>query len=180
MYPSPFADLVKTWLLDADHPGITAVQTCADVGRWENPIGVKVTLPDGWGVFVQMIGAAPNDRRTKGPAPEPFTGTWQQHYREARATADAAAKRTPPPARGAKPSIRGRDLLVVVLDVIKRADHPDVAEAGWTDSVSETDRPGLRIVFDDRATVYCTIPGFQPPGATDFSHPNYQPPKEWM
>jgi hypothetical protein len=178
MYPGPFADIVKTWLLDADHPGIAAVQTCAEVGRWENPIGVKVTLADGWGIFVQMVGAAPPTGRTKGPDPEPFTGAWQEHYRAARAAADTAAKTVRPPARGAQPSMRGRDLLGVVLDVVKRVDHPDVVEAGWTET--QSGRPGLRIVFDDRASVYCTIPGFQQPGTADFGHPNYQPPKEWM
>lgn len=180
MYPGPFADLTKTWLLDADHPGIATVQTCAEVGRWENPVGVKVTLPDGWGIVVQMLGAAPNAGRTKGPEPEPFPGTWQEHYRAARAAADTAAKTVRPAARGARPSMGGRDLLGVVLDVAKRADHPDVVEAGWTEARTPAARPGLRVMFADRATVFCIIPGFVQPGATDFAHPNHQPPEEWM
>lgn len=180
MYPGPFAELAKAWLLDADHPGIATVQTCTEVGRWENPVGVKVTLPGGWGIVVQMIGAAPNAGRTKGPSPEPFAGTWQEHYREVRAAADTAAKSAQPAPRGARPAMSGRELLGIVLDVVKRADHPDVVEAGWTGNDPESDRPGLRFVFDDQATVYCAIPGFQPPGATDFDHPNHQPPKERM
>ncbi len=180
MYPGPFAELVKGWLIDADHPGIATVQTCAGAGRWENPIGVKVDLPDGWGIVVQMVSAAPNVGRTKGPAPAPFDGTWQEHYRVARAAADSAAKAARPAQRGAKPAMSGRDLLGVALDVVKRADHPDVVDADWAETASQSDRPGLRIVFDDRSTVYCKIPGFQPPGATDFDHPNHQPPKERM
>jgi len=183
MYPQPFSDLVKQWLTDAAHPGVSRVQTCAEVGRWEHPVGVKLTLDDGWKVFVQMVGTAPPQPRTS-PTPAVPAGDWKDDpaYRQARGTADVENRAVPTAPRDAKPTLRVQDVLNLLVDVVKRADHPQVTEV----QISKPDlklgrfRPALRVRFVDDATVVGFVAGFSAPGSTDLAHAVHYVPKEWM
>lgn len=172
MRPYPFADLLKQWLADAGHPHVAQVQTCTEIGRHEQPAGVRVRFDDGWAFLLQVVRTSPDVGEAKGempPTPD------LDGYRAARSADEAAARQVKPPARGGRPLVKAGAFLPVVLEAIKRADHPGVVSVEVS---SRTGRDTLRVSCTDRSTVYVLPVGFFPPGSTDLAHPAHQVPEE--
>ena len=183
LFPQQFCDLVKEWLVDAEHPGIARVQTCAEIGRWEQPAGLKITLADGWAVVIQFVGSyGPNSPRGEPPTPEsqiPLKD--RDDYQAARAADERQAATVTRPARGAKPGMLAGEVLTMVEDLAKRADLPGVTEIRvGAPKLYTVSRQSLRVTFDDEATVTCYAVGMIPPGSTDFSHPAHEIPAGWF
>lgn len=170
MYPQTFADLLKDWLANAQHPGIATVQTCADVGWHEQPVGVMVTLSDGWRFVLQLVGSYP-PRGTEGhnpdsPRPQPFPGNWadRDDYRQARRRFEAEAAGH----RGAKPNrpqAAATTLLNWIGQVVELRQHPELSSVAVGPS-SAGGRNIIRVVCDDGSVINCLPVGFIPPGAT--------------
>lgn len=178
MRPQPFVDLLKQWLTSHDHPGIGEVHTCADVGRWEHPVGVRVTLSDGWALLVGFVRSSPPGGDTDRPdLPQ---GSWGDDpgYRAARKQADAAAAAVKAAARGGRPQAKVNDVLAILLDVVKRADHAGVASAEVVSRGGR--RPVLLVECADGSTLYGSAVGWLPPGGVDFAHPAYEIPDGWF
>lgn len=168
MYPAQFVENLAVWLAGAQHPGIAQVRTCADIGRWEQPVGVAVTLSDGWTWILQCVGGSPspggNERRAAtSQRPDLPEGPWEDMpaYREARSQfgAEQAAYDGPRP-RIHQASVAS--LLALVVEVVKRHEHLGIKSVEMRES-----RPVAVITFEDRATVYCRHAGFIGPGATE-------------
>lgn len=167
MYPHQLAEHLAVWLGDAQHPGIAQVRTCADIGRWEQPVGVAVTLSDGWTWILQCVGGSPSPggdakRAPSSIRPDLAEGSWEDMpaYREARRRfeAEQAAHNEP------RPKIHQASvgsLLGLTADVIRQAAHNAIA------TVETPDRPVILIGFADGAAVYARHAGFIPPGTTD-------------
>jgi len=184
MYPQHLSGLLKRWLLDAEHPGVSDVRTCAEIGRHEQPVGVVVTLSDGWRMVWQAVGSYPPggaaNENPDTPKPEKFDGMWDQlpEYKAARKADEAAAKAYTGP-RSRKPAATADAIVALIVDVVKRADHAEIAHV---ETVRRSpDQPEtVRIACDDKAMIYGLVAGFMPPGATSFSHPDHQIPKEFQ
>lgn len=184
MFPAHFADLLKQWLTDAHHPGIAQVRACAEIGRWEQPVGVAITLSDGWRVVLQTVGGAPpggfanaNPDRSK---PAPFAGMWDDRgdYQTARKVDEAAARAHNGP-RSQKPAATADAIMAVVVDAIRAAAHPEIVTVELVRRAA--DRPeNLRVTCDDQSMIYGYLVGYMPPGAADYNHPAHQVPKEYQ
>lgn len=183
MYPDRFAEHLKGWLVEAHHPGVVAVHTCAEVGRWEQPVGVMLTLSDGWRFLLQVVGAYPQggaaNERSDVARPERFDGAWQDRddYRQARRAFEQEAGTYNGP-KSRRPQAGVAVLLDHIGDVIKRADHPELATVE-VDPSAGGDRQILRILCDDKSAIHGLPAGYLAPGATDLAHPAHQIPKEW-
>jgi hypothetical protein len=175
MRPKPFADLLKQWLLTAGHPGVVDVRTCAEIGRHEQPMGVQVTLSDGWAFVLQVVRTAPDGGDRAGEDVSVF-GWDRDAYREAREATDRAARSVKPPARGAKPQAKVTNLLTLALDAVKRAGHPEVV-AVEVSTRADRRRDVLRVSCVDGSTIYGLPAGFIPPGGADFTRPAHDIPK---
>lgn len=183
MYPTQFAEYLRDWLTDSGHPGIDQVRTCADLGRWEQPVGVAATLTDGWTLILQCVGTYPPGGAAgddpDSPRPAPFAGSWEDRddYKTARAAfAEAAVAYDGPVSRRPQASVTA--LLAAVLDIVKRADHPKLAHV----EVSRTrpDTPDvLRVTCTDKSMIYGLAAGYIAPGNTDLAHKAHEIPKEW-
>ncbi len=166
MYPAQLAEHLAVWLADAQHPGIAQVRTCAQVGWHEQPVGVAVTLTDGWTWILQCVAGSPPggnaNRAETSQAPEPFEGVWADRpdYQEARRTFEAEQKAHKGP-RSRVQQAAVASLLGLAAEVIRRQGHVGV------DSVEMPDRPVLLVRFADKAMVYARHAGFIPPGSTD-------------
>ncbi len=168
MWVHHFADLLAGWLNESGHPGITRARTCADIGRHEQPVGVAVTLSDGWLWLLQCVGAAPfpggdQQRSGESTAPERFVGTWADRadYRQARQAFEVEqGAYDGPRTRTAQASHTA--LVDVVADVVRRAGHPEV------ESVEvPSGRLVLRVGFVDGSKVFGYPVGFIGPGMTE-------------
>lgn len=172
MRPYPFADLLKGWLSDAGHPHVAQVQTCAEIGRHEQPAGVRVRFDDGWALLLQVVRTSPDVGEPVGEVP-PTPDL--DGYREARAADEAAARQVRPSRRGGRPQVTAGAFLPVVLEAIKRADHAGVVSVEVS---SRTGRDTLRVSCADRSTIYVLPVGFMAPGETGLAHPAHDVPKE--
>jgi hypothetical protein len=167
MYPAQFAEHLAVWLAEAQHPGIAQVRTCAAIGRHEQPVGVAVTLSDGWLWIAQCVGGSPpggdEKRATTSQRPDLPEGPWEEMpaYRQARKQfeAEQAAYDGPRP-RIHQASVAS--LLDLVVDVIQRAGHPDITAID-----RRHERPVVVVTFGDGATVYCRHAGFIAAGTTE-------------
>lgn len=164
MRPYPFVDLLANWLRDADHPGITRAQTCAEIGRHEQPAGVRITFDGGWAFLLQAVRTSPDGG--EGPDDKPVQPNMDA-YRKARVV-DEERARAIKPARGSQPALKVGALLPFILETIKRADHPGVTSVEVS---SRTGRDTLRVLCADRSTIHLMPVGFFPPGATELAHP---------
>jgi hypothetical protein len=167
MRPKPFADLLKQWVADAGHPGVAEVRTCAEVGRHEQPMGVQITLTDGWAFVLQLVRTSPDGGDRQGEGLDGL-GWDREAYQSARVAADEAAAGVKPPARVGRPQAKTSDLLSLVLDAVKRADHPAVSAVEVA-----------RVSCADGSTIFGLPVGFIPPGAASFGHPAHEIPKEY-
>ncbi len=166
MYPHQLAEHLAVWLGDAQHPGIAQVRTCADIGRWEQPVGVAVTLTDGWTWILQCVGGSPPggdiNRSPSSVNPDLPEGPWEDMpaYQQARRAfeAEQAAYRGP---KTRTPQASVGSLLALSADVVRRYEHLGIT------SVETPDRPVILIGFEDGAMVYARHAGFIPPGSTD-------------
>lgn len=176
MRPQPFVDLLKQWLTAAEHPGITAVHTCAEIGRWEHPVGARITCNDGWALLLSFVRTSPPGGDTDQP--ERFSGPWEERadYRQARAAADAAAAKV---AKGSstKPQAGTNALLGVIVDVVKRADHAGISDV----EVSARDGrlPTVRVACTDGSMLFGQAVGWFAPGAVRFGHDAHKIPEGW-
>lgn len=182
LFPDEFCVLAKQWLIDSEQPGIAKVQTCAEVGRWETPCGLKVTLSDGWAVVVQFVGSyGPDSPRRPLTDEERVPLTERPDYRAARAADEAAAARVKPPPRSSKPSMRAREVLAIIQDLAKVTDLQGVEEVCVRVSKLYADpKPCLRVRFTDQSTVTGYVQGMLPPGSTQFPHPEHEVPAGWL
>lgn len=177
MYVHRFVDLLKQWITDVDHPGVTQVRTCLDVGRWEQPVGVMLDLSDGWRFLLQANGTSPDggDAARDDEPPARFAGDWQGRYDyQQNRKAFEAEVQTWDGGRSKRPQATVGSLLAVVVEAIKRADHPKVASVDIPDG-----RLVVKVTFTDTSAVYGLPVGYLPPGAADFGHKVYEIPKEW-
>jgi hypothetical protein len=179
MYPHQFADQLRSWLASADHPGISQVRTCAQVGRWEQPVGVVIDLADGWRFLLQIVGTSPDGgdtARDPDDMPPPrFDGDWQGRfdYQQARAAFETEVAAWTGP-RSKKPQAGVTSLLAVAVEAVKRADHPKVATVEIPDG-----KLVLKIVFTDGSAVHGLPAGYLTPGTPDLAHKAHDIPKEW-
>lgn len=178
MRPQTFVDLLKQWLVDANSPGITAVHTCPEIGRWEQPSGLRITCDDGWALLVGMVRASPPGGDPTPPSKgfDPGRLEDREDYKRARAAADAAAAKVPR-SSASKPQARVNALLGVVVDVVKRADHAGVTGVEYSSQGGRP--PALRVSCVDGSTVFGLPVGWFAPGATRFSHDEYKIPEGW-
>ncbi len=176
MRPVLFVGLLKQWLLNAGHPGIVDVRTCAEVGRWEQPIGVRVTLTDGWGLVVQVVRSSPagGDQHSSDLPPGPWSG--DPVYQQARTAADADTA-TVAKVRGGKPRASVGQVLTVVLAAVTGAAHPDITAAEV--SAKNGGQPVLRVTCADGSTLYGLPAGWLAPGSAEFMHPAHAIPADW-
>ncbi len=167
MYPHQLAEHLAVWLSDAQHPGIAQVRTCAQIGRHEQPVGLAVSLTDGWTWILQCVGGSPphgGDERRAATSVRPDLpeGPWEDMpaYQEARRAfeADQAAYRGP---KTRQPQASVGSLLALTADVVRRFEHLGIT------SVETPDRPVILVGFEDGAMVYARHAGFIPPGATE-------------
>ncbi len=168
MYPAQFSEHLAVWLSDAQHPGIVQVRTCADIGRWEQPVGVAATLSDGWIWILQCVGGSPSpggDERRAASAVRPDLpeGSWEDMpaYREARKRFEAEQAAYSGP-RSKIPQASVALLLALAAEVVRRHQH-----LGIVSVEAPQDRAVLLVGFDDGAMVYGRHAGFIAPGATD-------------
>jgi hypothetical protein len=166
MYPTQFAEHLAVWLSDAQHPGVVQVRTCADIGRWEQPVGVAVTLSDGWLWVLQCLGGSPAGgdvkRSPSSVRPDLPEGSWEDMpvYQQARRAFDAEqAAYSGPKTRLPQASVAS--LFALAAEVVRRHEHLGIA------SVETPDRPVLLIGFADGAAVYGRHAGFMAPGSTE-------------
>lgn len=183
MRPGPFADLLKGWLTDVQYPHVARVQTCAEVGRWEQPCGIQVTLDDGWAALIQVVRASPPGGDGDVPVQPEHRVPWRDRddYRRARTVSDAEAAQVPTPQRGLGPWMRASEVLGALLHAVEHADYPDVVDA----EIAETARyasnwMSLRVSCADGSTLYAFCVGFLPPGVTTLSHAPREMPKEYV
>ncbi len=166
MYPHQLAEHLAVWLGDAQHPGIVQVRTCADIGRHEQPVGVAVSLTDGWTWILQCLGGSPPGGDVKRAAtsvrPDLPEGPWENMpaYQQARRAfaAEQAAYSGPRPKMH---QASAAALLTLAAEVVRRHEHLGIT------SVETPDRPVILIGFADGAAVYARHAGFIPPGSTD-------------
>lgn len=169
MYVAPFAALVKGWLADAHHPGVTQVRTCAEIGRHEQPVGVALDLSDGWLWLLQLTGVSPDggdvNRSDVADRPEPFDGSWEDRpdYRQAREVFEA--ERSGGRSGSRLPQAAVATLLDWVCGVIRQAAHPEV------ESVDVNERLALVVVFRDGSRVNGRSVGFMAQGSADLTQP---------
>lgn len=179
MFAYQFADLLKGWLAAADHPGITHARTCADIGRWEQPVGVALTLSDGWIFILQCVGTAPDggntNRDPQYPAPDLPEGAWEDNptYRAARKVFEQqqAAYSGPKPRQ---PQATPAALIREALKVTEGAGHEHIA------AVEIREKTGaLKVAFADGSTVFGLTAGYIAPGGTKLAHPAHDIPADW-
>ncbi len=176
MFPHQYAGLLKGWLAAAEHPGITQVRTCAEIGRHEQPVGVALTLSDGWTFILQCVGTAPDggntNRDPRYPAPNLPDGSWENMpaYQVARKVFERQ--------QGAYSGLKSRQpqatpgaLLRLALKVTEAAEHEHVAITEKVDN--------LKVVFADGSTVYGLAAGYIAPGETKLAHPAHDVPADW-
>jgi hypothetical protein len=162
-----FASCLAGWLGDSAHPGIARARTCADIGRHEQPVGVAVTLSDGWLWILQTVGTAPGggdvNRSGESTRPEPFDGEWADRadYREARKAFEREQEAYDGP-KTRLPQASVAALMGVALETVKRAGHPEVTSVEVPDG-----RLVLVVGFTDGSKAYGYPAGFIGPGATE-------------
>ncbi len=173
MRPYEFADLLKQWVTAAQHPGIAGVRTCADVGRWEQPCGIRVDLTDGWAFLLQVVRGAPPGGDHDGYTAPP---TGQDVYAAARAASDTETGKVRA-LKGGRPQARVGVLLSVVEAAVAGAGHEEVR------TVVVSARPGgvpvLRVTTTDGAVLYGLPVGWFAPGSTVLMHPAHTIPADW-
>jgi hypothetical protein len=179
VFPHHMADLLKQWLSAADHPGMTQVRTCAEIGLWEQPVGVALTLSDGWIFLLQCVGAAPNggnvNRDPNYPPPDLPAEMWDEMpaYKAARKVfeREQAAHAGP---KSRRPQASPQALLREALRVAEAAGHEHIA------SVEIAEKTGsLKVVCMDGSTVYGLAAGYIAPGASELAHKAHEIPAEW-
>lgn len=179
MFPHQYAGLLKDWLAEAEHPGITQVRTCAEIGRWEQPVGVALTLSDGWIFILQCVGTAPDggnaNRDPQYPPPVVPEGTWEEDpsYQQARKVFEQAqAGYTGPKSR--QPQAPPAALVREALKATEAPEHEHIA------SVEIREKTGaLKVVFADGSTVFGLPAGYLPPGGVKMAHPAHDIPADW-
>lgn len=179
MYPYQLAGLIKQWLTTAEHPGITRVRTCAEIGRHEQPVGVALTLSDGWIFLMQCVGAAPDGGNTNRdpsyPPPDLPEEMWDEMpaYLAARkAFEQEQAAYVGPKSR--HPQASPEALIREALKVTEKAEHEHVT------AVEVREKTGaLKVVFADGSTVYGLAAGYIAPGETKLAHPAHDIPADW-
>ncbi len=179
MYPHTFANLLRDWLAHAEHPGLAQVMTCADIGRWEQPVGVAVTLTDGWTFILQCVGTAPDggnaNRDPAFPAPDLPEGSWEddEAYRLARKQfTERQGTYTGP--RSRQPQASPEALLHLALQVTESAGHAHVVSVEIREATGT-----LKVVCADGSTVFGLAAGYLPPGEVKMSHPAHDIPAAW-
>lgn len=179
MFPYQFADLLKGWLAESEHPGITQVRTSAEVGWWEQPIGVALTLSDGWTFILQTVGAAPDggnaNRDPNYPPPAVPEGTWEEDdgYRQARKVFERAQAGYVG-VKSRRPQAPPQALIRQALKVTEGAGH------GHVSSVEVREKTGsLKVVFADGSTVYGMAAGYVAPGEAKMAHAAHAVPADW-
>ncbi len=179
MYPHTFADHLRDWLARAEHPGLAQVRTCADIGRWEQPVGVAITLTDGWTFILQCVGTTPNggnaNRDPRFPAPDLLEGSWEDNvnYRTAR-TLFEKEQRTYTGPRSRQPQASPEALLHLALQVTEGAGVDHIA------SVEIREKTGsLKVVFADGAAVFGLAAGYIPPSEVKMPHTAHDIPAAW-
>ncbi len=172
MRPPRFADLLKHTVTAVAHPGVVRVRTCADIGRHEQPCGVRVDLTDGWALLVQVVRGAPPG----GDSPD--DGSWDDgvDYRAARVEADGEAATVTPLRKGGRPQARVGALLDLILGAVAGAD-PTIVSAEV--SARPGAQPVLRVTCADGATLFGLPVGWFAPGSTELMHPAHQIPADW-
>lgn len=60
-----FEALMRDLLTDADHPEITGVQTFAEAGYTDKPVGLVVSFASGAQVFIQFVRTSLGDDHSK-------------------------------------------------------------------------------------------------------------------
>lgn len=179
MYPHHMADLLKQWLTAAEHPGIVRVRTCAEIGRCEQPVGVALTLSDGWTFLLQCVGAAPNggnaNRDPNYPPPDLPEDMWDTFpdYLTARKVFEREQDAHAGP-KSRRPQAPPEALTRVALRVIEAADHEHIT------SVEIREKTGsLKVVCADGSAVFGLAAGYIAPGAVDLAHPAHVIPADW-
>lgn len=179
MYPYHMADLLKQWLTAAEHPGITQVRTCAEIGRWEQPVGVALTLSDGWIFLLQCVGAPPEERNRvrdpNYPPPDLPEVMWDEmpDYKAARKVFERE-QAAYAGQRSRRPQASPQALIREALRVVEVAGHEHVA----TTEVREK-TGSLKVVFADGSTVYGLAAGYIAPGGVELAHKAHEVPAEW-
>lgn len=179
MYPHHVADLLKQWLTAAEHPGIVRVRTCAEIGRCEQPVGVALTLSDGWTFLLQCVGTAPDggdaNRDPNFPPPDLPEGMWDElpAYLAARKRFEQEQGAYAGP-KSRRPQAPSEALIRQALKVSEAAEHEHIA------SVEIREKTGsLKVVFADGSAVFGLAAGYIAPGAVDLAHPAHVIPADW-
>lgn len=179
MYTHHVVDELKNWLVNANHPGITRVRTCEEVGWSEQPVGVMIDLSDGWRFVLQCVGVAPDggnvNRDPSYPPPDLPDVMWDEMptYRANRKKFEDEV-RGQAGSNSRKPQASPRALMTVALDLIKKAGHDGIASVDIRD-----DRPTVRVTCTDGSKVYCMAAGYIAPGESKLAHPAHAIPADW-